>query len=174
MKARKTAPPSQGFGFCLRFLGIFLALQIVLVFQFGDVTQPFMIEQATVQPGALVLKTLFPAENPTAVGDVVRSSAVSLHVLRGCEGTEFYLLLCAAILAFAAPWRHKLLALVAGIGIVFALNQARLVGLYVIVRDFREYFQLVHVYFAPLLLVVILVVLFALWASRVLPSPRTA
>jgi len=172
---RKSAPAQlQGFGFGIRFLAIFVLLQLVLVFQFGDVMQPFMIERATVQPGAHLLSWLFPAENPTAAGDVVRSKAVSLHVLRGCEGTEFYLLMAAAILAFSASWRQKLIALAGGIAVVFALNQIRLVGLYVVVRDFREHFQLVHVYFAPLLLVVALVILFSLWASRVLPAPKPA
>ena len=171
---KNAAPQRNGFGFAVRFLAIFVVLQAVFVFQLGDVTQPFMIERATVQPGATVLGWLFPSENPTAAGDVLRSSAVSLHVLRGCEGTEFYLLLCAAVLAFAAPWRQTLLALVVGCGTVFALNQLRLVGLYVVVRDFREYFQLVHVYFAPLVLVIALVVLFAWWASRVMPTPKAA
>ncbi|MEO1036575.1 MAG: exosortase/archaeosortase family protein [Pseudomonadota bacterium] len=174
--ANVTQSPNSpsGFGFAWRFAGIFLLLQLVIVFQFGDVTQPFMIERATVQPSVVLLDTLFPAEKPFADGDTVRSKAVSLKVLRGCEGTEFYLLLAAAILAFAASWRQKLLALAAGIAIVFALNQLRLLGLYIIVRDFREYFQLVHVYFAPLLLVAALVIVFSLWATRVLSPPRAA
>ena len=169
----KTSKDLHGFGFCLRFVAIFLVLQVALVFALGDITQPFMIETATVKPGVEILGLIFPHEAPAAAGDILRSKSVSLHVLRGCEGTEFYLLLAAAILAFAAPWRTRLIALAAGMALVFALNQARLVGLFVVVRDFREHFQLVHVYIAPLILVVVLVIVFALWASRAMPRPHS-
>ncbi|MEO1420294.1 MAG: exosortase/archaeosortase family protein [Pseudomonadota bacterium] len=174
-KQRKRSNNSKGgFRFVARFVAIFVALQIVLVFLLGEIVQPFLIEQATVQPGAPLLAALYPADMPVAASDMIRSSTVSLQVLRGCEGTEFYLLLAAAILAFPASWRQKAAALVVGCSLVFVLNQARLVVLYAIARDHRDVFQLVHVYFAPLVFVAIIGALFSIWSGRVLPSPNRA
>ena len=166
--------PLSRLPFFARFGIVFVLLQVVLVFLCGDVVQPFMVEHATVNPGVKLLGVLFPNEHPRAVGDTIRSTAISIKVLRGCEGTELYLLLGAAIIAVSTSWRRKLAALFAGAFFVFALNQSRLVLLYIVGRDFREFFQVVHVYVAPLILIAALAVAFSLWVSRALPSPERA
>ncbi|MEO1201069.1 MAG: hypothetical protein AAFX10_00080 [Pseudomonadota bacterium] len=168
----KTAPYFSAAGFLFRFVAFFVLAQVVFVFLLGDNVQKFMVEQATVVPGTFVIGSLFPDEQPVARGDTIRSESVNMRVLRGCEGTELYLLLGAAILAFGAPWKQRLIALLIGGGIVFALNQARLLCLYVVVRDHFGIFQLVHVYIAPLVLIGVLALCFSLWANRVLSPPR--
>ena len=169
-KGKKTRM-EPGTRFMLRFLGAFAVLYFLVVYQFGDQTEAFLVETATVLPGAASIGLFFSGDNPVADGDIIRSSAVSLKVLRGCEGTELYLLLVSAIFAFAASWRQKVPALVAGIALVFVLNQLRLVSLYAAVRDFQDYFQLVHVYIAPLVLIALLALAFLGWSSAVM-RPR--
>src|ERR1700704_6651142 len=67
--------------------------------------------------------TLFDP-NVVAAGKVMRSAtngfAVSIEA--GCNGVEATLVLCAAIFAFPAPWRHKAIGLAIGVVAVQLLN----------------------------------------------------
>src|SRR5665811_950278 len=67
-----------------------------------------------------------------AHGKILQSttSGFAISIERGCNGVEAVIILIAAILAFPAPWKHKL----AGIGIGFvaiqAMNLVRIISLF--------------------------------------------
>ncbi len=103
----------------VRFFVGFLVLQAAL---FGAELTPwaqqyFVVpwtnQLASISAGLVTLAD----PNVAAVGKVLRSTrngfAVSIEA--GCNGVEATIVLLAAILAFPAPWKNKLIGLAAGI-----------------------------------------------------------
>ena len=77
--------------------------------------------------------TLFDP-NVVAYGKVIRSvgNGFAVSIEAGCNGVEATLVLCAAILAFPAPWRHKALGIAIGVVAVQLLNIVRVISLFYI------------------------------------------
>lgn len=145
---------------------MFVALQGGLGVAAGTAFERFLIDTATVGVAAAAIDVVDPAAAVRAVGSRLDSGAARLNVLRGCEGTELYCLWIAAVLAFPATAAARATALVAGLGFAYLLNQARIIGLFYVVRDARPAFELAHGYLAPTLLVVLLALAFWWWAGR--------
>ena len=70
--------------------------------------------------------------NVAAIGKVIRSTAngFAVSIEAGCNGIEATIVLVAAIFAFPAPWRDKLVGLAAGIVAVQGLNIVRVISLF--------------------------------------------
>ncbi len=165
------SPPTEGNRFGpIRFAILFLALFVVFQFSYsqarGTVVERVAIDHATVTPSAALINLLTPAERVHAEGHRLVSERVRLSVLNGCEGTEALLLLCAAILAFRAPWKQKLTAILLGGALVYAINQARIVGLYFALRYNKELFDAIHGYIGPTLIVILACLFFLWWVRR--------
>ena len=60
------------------------------------------------------------------------SPRATLEVVRGCGGSGLLFLLVAAVLAFSASWRRKLVGLAAATAAVYVLNELRIVALYLL------------------------------------------
>ena len=118
----------------LRFFVTFLLLQALL---FGLELTPWAQEYFvvpwtnTLARISTWLVTVFDP-NVMAVGKIMRSTtngfAVSIEA--GCNGVEATIVLLAAILAFPAPWKHKLVGLAVGIVAVQGLNVVRVISLF--------------------------------------------
>ncbi len=102
----------------IRFFILFLVLQAVL---FGAELTPWAQKYFVVpwtNALAAISATLVTLVDPNvaAVGKVLRSTpngfAVSIEA--GCNGVEATIVLLAAVLAFPAPWKNKLIGLAAG------------------------------------------------------------
>jgi len=158
----------------MRFVGLFLALFLAATLAWsgarGTVLERLVVEQATVASSARIISWLNPAEKVRAEGARLISPRVRLSVLNGCEGTESILLLAAAVLAFPAPWRRKPAGLILGAAVVFLLNQTRIVGLYFILRHRPAWFEAMHGYIAPTLIVLAGSLFFILWLRWAKPE----
>ena len=110
-----------------------------------------------------------------AYGKVLQSTSAdfAISIERGCNGVEAVIILVAAMLAFPAPWKHKL----AGIGIGFiaiqALNLVRIISLFYLGQWNRFWFDLFHSYLWQALIVLDALVVFLVWL-RYLPQPPSA
>lgn len=150
----------------LVFVALFVALQGGLLVASGSAVERFLIDTATVRVAAAAIDRIDPDAGVRAVGSRLDSGAARLNVLRGCEGTELYFLWIAAVLAFPATAAARATALLVGLAFAYLLNQARIIGLFYVVRDARPAFELAHGYLAPTLLVVLLALAFWWWAGR--------
>src|SRR5436309_435324 len=67
----------------------------------------------------------------TAQGKVLRSadSGFAVSIEAGCNGVEATIVLIAAMLAFPASWRRKLIGLTLGVAAVQGLNVVRVISL---------------------------------------------
>ncbi|MGH9382633.1 MAG: methyltransferase domain-containing protein [Thermoanaerobaculia bacterium] len=90
----------------------------------------------------------------------------SVQVGASCTGADAAALALAAILAFPARWRHRLLGVAAALTVISMLNALRL-GTLAAVVERRELFQLLHVYVWPAILVVAAAGWVAVWMGAV-------
>ena len=112
-------------------------------------------------------------EKVTVAGTEIRSGAFSVQIENGCNGVEAALLFGSAVLAFPAPWKRRLLGLVAGFAAIQALNLVRVVSLFWIGAHRPALFNSSHTVIWQSAVVLASVLLFLFWASRE-PGSREA
>jgi exosortase H (IPTLxxWG-CTERM-specific) len=161
----------------IRFFVLFLVLLALL---FGlELTPwaqrwfvvPWTTELARISTG---LVTLFDS-GVVATGTVISSStngfAVSIEA--GCNGVEATIVLVAAMLAFPAPWKHKLIGLAVGIVAVQGLNVVRVISLFYLGQWNRDLFEWAHLYVWQALIMLDVLIVWLVWV-RTLPAGRDA
>ena len=122
-----------------------------------------------------MVNSFFPLEDVTAVQNHLISSRANLEIVRGCDGAGALFLVIAAILAFPSTLGRKAIGLVLGVLLMYSLNLVRIGGLYFVVAYHRDWFQVVHTYLAPTLIIALGCLFFAWWAftsSRTDHEPR--
>ncbi len=98
------------------------------------------------------------------------NNGFAVTILAGCNGIEAMIVLCAAVLAYPAPPRHKLLGLVAGIAAIQVLNLVRIVSLFYLGQWNRAVFEWAHLYAWQVLIMLDALIVWLLWL-RTLPPP---
>ena len=156
----------------VRFFVSFLLIQAVL---FGAELTPWA-QTYLVQPWtngiaavSAWLVTVFDP-NVVAIGKVLRSTAngFAVSIEAGCNGIEACIVLVAAVLAFPAPWRNKLIGLCAGIVAVQGLNIVRVISLFYIGQWNMQAFEWTHLYVWQALNMLDVLVVWLVWV-RTLP-----
>ncbi|GAA0707716.1 exosortase H [Dokdonella soli] len=110
-----------------------------------------------------------------AQGKVLQSTSgdFAISIERGCNGVEAVIILISAMLAFPAPWKHKL----AGIGLGFlaiqVLNLVRIISLFYLGQWNRVWFEWFHLYLWQALIVLDALVVFLVWLRWLPRGPRT-
>lgn len=97
----------------------------------------------------------------------------AVTILAGCNGVEAMLVLVAGVLAYPAPWRHRLIGLAIGIVAIQALNLLRIVSLFYLGQWDRQWFEWAHLYLWQALIMLDAVVVWLLWI-RAVPAPAPA
>lgn len=148
------------------FLVLFTLLSLGWASLAGGDAHFWVIERLTVAPAAQLLGWMDPALGVSAHGDHLKAEGGGLRVAGGCEGMDIALLMISGVLCADVAWRQRLLALVVGSLLVFALNQTRIVGLFYAFRHDREQFDLLHTVVMPLGMVLVLGAFFLAWLGR--------
>jgi exosortase/archaeosortase family protein len=94
---------------------------------------------------------------------VIQSSRFSMGIRRGCDAVEPTWLLCAAMLAFPAGGRKKLVGIVLAIAALQILNLVRILSLYWIGVHLPSFFNSAHLEWWPVLFLVTAILLFLRW-----------
>jgi exosortase family protein XrtM len=111
-----------------------------------------------------LINMLAPLEQVLAQQNHLLSAKANLEIVRGCDGAGVLFLVVSAIVAFPSTWRRKLIGLLLGIGLIYLLNLLRISILYFVIAYRPDWFQLIHVYLAPTLMVLVGCCYFAWWA----------
>ncbi len=117
-----------------------------------------------VAPGAKLVTLAAPDERVFAEQGTLRSEKARLTIVRGCDGAGVAFLLVAAIVAFSAGWKQKLLGVLGALLLTYLLNQIRIVVLYFIAAYRHDWFNLLHNYFIPTFVIVVCCIFAAWWA----------
>lgn len=135
------------------FLGVFFALQWLWGEARDTWIERIVIHEATVKPAAAIVQVITPEVNARPVAASIKAPGGGLNILNGCEGTEIMFLLIAAFAAVRLGWRQRLAGLVLGLGLIFVLNQARILALFYAYRNERSLFDLLHTSVLPAVLI---------------------
>lgn len=156
----------------LRFFVTFVALQAAL---FGLELTPWAQEYFVVpwtNTLAAISAWLVAVMDPgvVAAGRVIRSTvngfAVSIEA--GCNGVEATIVLVAAMFAFPAPWRERLVGVAVGIVAVQGLNVVRVISLFYIGQWSLQVFEWAHLYVWQALIMLDVLIVWLVWV-RLLP-----
>ncbi len=158
----------------LRFFVTFLLLQALL---FGLELTPWAQEHFVVPwTNALAristwLVTVFDP-NVMAIGKIMRSmtNGFAVSIEAGCNGVEATIVLLAAVLAFPAPWKSKLIGLVAGVVAVQALNVVRVITLFYLGQWDRDWFEWAHLYVWQALIMLDVLIVWLVWVRALPPT----
>ena len=169
-------PRRGGGAIVVRFVAIFLVLQVLYVATPNAALERVIIHHALAQPTAWVVNTLNIAE-VQAVANEVRGATGVLSIIRGCDGSSSMFLLIAAIAAFHARCRRKLHGLLFGLMLLHVLNIARVAGLFALLRTDMQWFYAAHEFIAPTVTVMVTCLFYTGWCVLALrdaePRQRT-
>ena len=154
-----------------RFFVLFVAiLGALFVAELTPWAQDYLVVPWTNALAAIStsIVTLFDP-NVVASGKVIRSvtNGFAVSIEAGCNGVEATLVLCAAIFAFPAPWRHRLAGLAIGIVAVQLLNVVRVISLFYIGQWDFTVFEWAHLYVWQALIMLDVLVVWLIWVRRV-------
>ena len=101
------------------------------------------------------------------------STGFAVSIEAGCNGVEATIVLVAAILAFPAPWKRKLLGFSIGIAAVQGLNIIRVISLFYLGQWSFDAFDFAHQYVWQALIMLDVLIVWLLWV-RTLPRAASA
>lgn len=156
------------------FVGIFVALQWAWARLQGGAFDRLVIEEWTVKPATWFVNLLTPNVEAVAGGSRIRAVGGGINVINGCEGLDVLALTTAAFCVYRTHWRRWLIGFLLGIALVWSLNQARIVALFYANRYDKDLFATLHGTVAPLVLVTLVTMAFALFVRTAPAKPPTA
>ena len=108
-----------------------------------------------------------------AYGNVIRdtTSGFGVRIERGCNGVEALIILFAAIFAFPAPIKNKLIGFVIGFFAIQGLNLVRIVSLFYLGQWNEVAFEWFHLYLWQALIILDALVVWLIWL-RHLPQAK--
>jgi len=110
-------------------------------------------------------------DNVIATANVIRdkTSGFGVRIERGCNGVEALIILFAAIFAFPAPFRSKLIGFAIGFVAIQALNLVRIISLFYLGQWNQVAFEWFHLYLWQALIILDALVVWLVWL-RTLPK----
>jgi len=160
-------------GFMFRFFIIFSVLLVGLFTL--ELLQPaeryFIIPFTSMIADISVFLVQAFDENVIATGNVIRDkvSGFGVRIERGCNGLEAVIILFAAIFAFPAPFKNKLIGFTAGFFAIQILNLVRIISLYYLGQWNFTAFEWFHLYLWQALIILDALVVWLIWL-RTLPG----
>jgi exosortase H (IPTLxxWG-CTERM-specific) len=161
----------------VRFFALFAAILLVLFT--AELTPP--AQSAIVVPWTELLARIASAlvslvdPHVSVLGRILRSTTngFAISIEAGCNGIEAAIILVAAMLAFPAPWKFRVLGIGAGILAVQALNVVRVVSLFYLGQWNTRAFEWAHLYLWQALIMLDVLVVWMVWirALRLRPGP---
>ena len=167
-------------GFAVKFVVCFAVLFGAFEASRGSAFERFVVQDMILVPTTDLINIVTPHEQARLAADrVISSQGSNLHVTRGCEGIEMFLLLVAGILAFPASGRHRLQGLAFGSILAYVLSITRLMALHYILRYSPKAWEALHGFVLPLAPIIVMALYFMRWSAggtqkQLSPAARAA
>lgn len=158
------------FAFFVRFLVLVLVLFAIEISK--PAQQHFVLPfTAAIADVSVALVKLVDSE-VDASGKIIRSTAngFAVEIQPGCNGVEALIILFAAIFAFPAPWRYKLIGFGVGFIAIQGLNLVRIISLFYLGQYSLTAFTWFHLYLWQALIILDALVVWLIWLRR-MPRP---
>lgn len=157
-------------GFALRMLAFYGVMHVLYFLVPDAMLKNTLYPWLFGEPTAALIGWQWPDEAIAAAANRLSSPRAVLEIVRGCDGSGVLFLVTAAVLAFPASWRARCVGVLLGAALVYALNLLRLGGLYFVAAYRQPWFQPLHTYFIPTLLIVLVALFYLGWLARVAPQ----
>jgi exosortase H (IPTLxxWG-CTERM-specific) len=105
-------------------------------------------------------------QHVTLQGTIIQGPRFAVNIRNGCNGVEAMLIFLAAVLAFPATWRSRLLGLGIGIVAIQVVNLVRVIALYLTGVYFPKIFDASHTVIWQSIVILFGVLLWIFWANR--------
>jgi exosortase H (IPTLxxWG-CTERM-specific) len=158
----------------------FLIIFAVLLIAFYAVITIDAVDRRVVLPFTAALARVSGAtlnligEKVLVTGTIISGTRFAVDIRGGCNGLEAVVFVCAAMLAFHAPIRKRILGALAAAAILEALNIIRIDSLYLLGVYHRNVFDMFHLAVWQTLMFGAAVFLFLIWTSIVAPRNASA
>ena len=151
----------------LRFVTTFLLILVALfTLEMLNPVQEHVITPFTSLLAHLSAVLILPFDNSViAYGKILqfKDSGFAVSIEAGCNGVEATIVLIAAICAFPASWRARLIAIGLGFLAIQVLNIVRIISLFYLGNWNLEYFSWIHLYLWPALIMLDVLVVFIVY-----------
>lgn len=171
LRQRPYTEPGGQVLYVVRFLVLSAILEFVNLSLRHTWFQRFLIDVLTIKPSAFLLDSLLPHAHVISKGNAIFSDIGGLSVEIGCEGIDGIILIASAVIAFQSSVKSKILGVLLGAFLMYALNQVRIVILFFVLGS--KWFYFLHGLLLPTLTIGLGILFFHVWSQRVL-SERTA
>ena len=154
----------------VKFCLIFVGLLIVLATTFPYLTdkfnpQVYWLNAATADVTGFFLKLVGMT---TRVSETIVSLPnFSVEVVGECTGLYEMLIFLAAMIAYPASWKKKLIGAGLGIPFLYAVNIVRMIFIMVVGNWSPKTFDFMHLYFWQVAMILIIVSAWVLWIEKV-------
>jgi exosortase/archaeosortase family protein len=163
----------------IRVVGAFVLLIVVFfsTLTYAPIVQRFDVAAGLAQLAAwmawLMLKALGAVVgfDVTKEGTILGSGAFEVDVSPACSGAVPTMIYLAAVFAYPAKWKAKLIGAGLGIVVIHSVNLLRVSALFLIGLYFHRLFHETHVYVAQALVICIAVATWLYWAGRFVDAP---
>jgi len=154
----------------IRFFVLFTVLLVGLFTL--EILQP--VEKYVILPFTSVIADIsvwviqFFDDNVMAVANVIsdKTTGFGVRIERGCNGVEALIILFAAIFAFPAPIKNKLLGFTIGFFAIQILNLVRIVSLFYLGQWNQVAFEWFHLYLWQALIILDALVVWLVWLRK--------
>lgn len=152
-------------GFLLRFFGLLILFYVAITPEPVDrhVVTPFTAAITAVSSSLLRLL----GEPVTRIGTMIQGPHLAIDVKNGCNGLEAMVFVAAAMAAFSAPLRTRLIGVAAAFLGIQVLNVIRIVSLFLLGSYHRRLFDMFHLAVWQSLIFGAAVLMFFVWTTRV-------
>jgi exosortase H (IPTLxxWG-CTERM-specific) len=158
----------------LRFIALFALCLLLLALELLPPVQEHVIAPFTAGIAHAAVGLMHPFDHEViAQGNEIRRGVGGngISIVAGCSGVEAVLILIAAVLAFPAPWRHKLIGIGLGFVAIQSLNLVRIISLFYLHEWSKVWFDWFHLYLWQALIILDALVFWLIWLRYV---PRAA
>ncbi len=160
-----------------RFLVVFFVLLVGLfTLQLTPIGQSMVVvpwTSAVARVSAAIATLIDPSviANGAVLAD--QRTGFAVEIMAGCNGVEAMIILFAAMMAFPATLKQRLLGLLAGFVAVQSLNLVRILSLFYLGQWSKPVFDWAHLYGWQVLIMMDVLIVWLLWVrllSRTPPS----
>jgi exosortase/archaeosortase family protein len=101
----------------------------------------------------------------TSQGSIIVLPSVALDVRFGCNGLEAVMIYAVAVLAFPAPWKHRLIGILGGFLVIQIINLLRIASLAYSAVHFKSLFEYIHIYIAQGMMIAVSLGIFFIYVN---------
>ena len=150
-----------------RFVTLFILLLVALF----TLEMLVPVQEHVILPFTELLARLSAAiilpfdDSAIAYGKILqfKDTGFAVSIEAGCNGVEATVVLIAAVVAFPANWRARLLAIGLGFIAIQVMNLARIISLFYLGNWDMEFFSWIHLYLWPALIMLDVLIVFIVY-----------